>query len=676
MKDKTRLPSVDRDLNLRDRTDYLYSQNLNGALIAALAFFALVIYFADAAPAELKNILIASMSMVFIGRVIDWMYWKFRPAMASTAFYYNLRFKVLAICTGVVWAFGACLLFEYQTTDEKYFTMVAIGSMTGGSVIVFATSKLVSAVYPSLLLLPLSLTAIFTGDESMEKVGILAALYWVIMLVMSRRASIMSKESIRFKNDQVLLRSQIESERNELARAYAKLRDANRELDETNLTLEDKVIERTEQIELLSSVDSLTNLLNRHALLQSLDKQIEDASLQKLAVLFIDLNGFKSINDALGHHIGDEVLKRVATRLSKESGVKLLCRWGGDEFVLVTAYENDYLTRNYAERILSVIAEPIDVEENTLKTDASIGVSLYPEHANTPGQLTQQADVAMFKQKRSKGEGVLFYNDELQLEVVEQQRLLSGLKQSIKQHQLFLVYQPIINASDDSIWGFETLVRWQFKSQLIRPDEFIPLAEKTGFIVEMGMWVLHRACSEFTLLPNHHNKHLSVNVSATQLNDKNFIVRLTQILESTTFDPQRLHLEITESELMGGDEQVIDTLNQVRKMGISMSIDDFGTGYSNLSQLTRLPATTIKIDKSCISGALGGNDVIVRASLLIANEFQYVTVAEGVETLEQADFLKDRGIDLLQGFYFAKPMQLNEAGEWLEEFEARRVNAG
>ena len=671
MKDKTRLPSVDRDLNLRDRTDYLYSQNLNGALIAALAFFALVIYFADAAPTELKNILIAAMSMVFIGRVVDWMYWKFRPAMASTAFYYNLRFKVLAVCTGVVWAFGASMLFEYQSTDEKYFTMVAIGSMTGGAVIVFATSKLVSIIYPSLLLLPLSLTAIMSGDDSMNKVGILAAMYWVIMLGMSRRASVLSKDAIQFKNEQVVLRSQIESERNELARAYAKLRDANRELDETNLTLEDKVVERTEQIELLSSVDTLTGLLNRHALLQSLEKEIEASPLQKLAVLFIDLNGFKSINDALGHNIGDEVLKHIAQRLSSEKGVKLLCRWGGDEFVLVTAYENDYLTRNYAERILTVIAEPIDIEDNSLKTDASIGVSLYPEHASTTSQLTQQADVAMFKQKRSKGEGVMFYNDELQLEVVEQQRLLSGLKQSIKQHQLFLVYQPIINASDNRIWGFETLVRWQFKSQLIGPDEFIPLAEKTGFIVEMGMWVLHRACSEFTLLPRHQEMHLSVNVSATQLNDKNFIVRLTQILESTTFDPQRLHLEITESALMAGDEQVIDTLNHVRGMGISMSIDDFGTGYSNLSQLTRLPATTIKIDKSCISEVIEGNDVIVRASLLIANEFQYVTVAEGVETIEQVSFLQERGVDLLQGYYFAKPMQLNEAGEWLEAYDAK-----
>ena len=485
-------------------------------------------------------------------------------------------------------------------------------------------------------------------------------------LVGIARAAEISKQAVRFKNEQVILRSQVENERNELARAYARLRDANNELDQANLTLADKVAKRTAQIERLTKLDTLTGLLNRSVFITELNQLINTYPDNPLAVLFVALKGFKAINDALGHRVGDEVLRTVSERLSKLAQEASVCRWGGGEFVLAINYTTEQSTLKYTKDLLKKVTTPIDVDGHFLKLDASIGIALYPEHAKLPIELAEKGDVAMYKVKKFKGEGIQTYNEELKTEVVNEQRLITGLRESIKQHQLFIVYQPIIDSKTREVWG-EALVRWQFQTELVRPDQFIPLAEKSGFILELGLWVLEQACTELLLLEDCQNKHLTVNVSALQMQTENFFAQVQSVLETTGFDPHKLHLEITESALMTDDEQVMESVMSLKAMGISLSIDDFGTEYSNLSQLTVIPANSLKIDKIFVDASAKERDVILRAVSLIASELKFLTVAEGVETDQQVIEITARGIDLLQGYYFAKPMNLGKLAQWLKQ---------
>lgn len=215
---------------------------------------------------------------------------------------------------------------------------------------------------------------------------------------------------------------------------------------------------------------------------------------------------------------------------------------GSDEFVLAINYTTEQSTLKYTKDLLKEVATPIDVDGHFLKLDASIGIALYPEHAKLPIELAEKADVAMYKVKKLKGEAIQTYNEELKTEVVNEQRLISGLRESIKQHQLFIVYQPIIDSKTREVWGMEALVWWQFQSELVRPDQFIPLAEKSGFILELGLWVLQQACTEFLLLEDCQNKHLTVNVSALQMQTEKFFAQVQSVLETTGFDPHKLHL--------------------------------------------------------------------------------------------------------------------------------------
>lgn len=251
----------------------------------------------------------------------------------------------------------------------------------------------------------------------------------------------------------MILRSQIENKRNELTRAYVRPRDANNELDQGNLTLADKVAKRTAQIERLSKLDTLTGLLNRSVFITELNQLINTYPDNPLAVLFVTLKGFKAINDALGHRVGDEVLRTVSERLSKLAQEASVCRWGGDEFVLAINYTTEQSTLKYTKDLLKEVATPIDVDGHFLKLDASIGIALYPEHAKLTIELAEKAGDTMYKVKKLKGEGIQTYNEELKAEVVNEQRLITGLRESIKQHQLFIVYQPIIDSKTREVWG-------------------------------------------------------------------------------------------------------------------------------------------------------------------------------------------------------------------------------
>jgi EAL domain-containing protein (putative c-di-GMP-specific phosphodiesterase class I) len=291
-----------------------------------------------------------------------------------------------------------------------------------------------------------------------------------------------------------------------------------------------------------------------------------------------------------------------------------------------------------------------------------------PQHSTTATELIQLADLAMCEQKRIDPRKARLFSAELQQKVVESQAILDGLQHSILRRQLFLCYQPIQSAKDNTSWAFEALLRWDFNGQLIGPDVFIPLAEKSGLIKEIGAWVLNRACMDASQWQHSQNTAVSVNVSVIQLMDNGFIRTLDNALRSSGLAPNRLHLEITESIFVDNQSKIRQQLAAIQQRKVHLSMDDFGTGYSSLSQLQTLSVNYVKIDKSFVDNIEHNGEAIIRATLFIARELNCQTIAEGVESKEQMIALTSMGVDFLQGYYLAKPMRNEVLINWQNPF--------
>jgi EAL domain-containing protein (putative c-di-GMP-specific phosphodiesterase class I) len=317
-----------------------------------------------------------------------------------------------------------------------------------------------------------------------------------------------------------------------------------------------------------------------------------------------------------------------------------------------------------AKAIATSITQPIDVHGNELRLSASIGIAMSPAHSLSAAELIQLADLTMCEQKKSGNKRPRLFSNDLKEKIIDAQMILEGLQHAIERKQFFLCYQPIQAATNNVSFAFEALLRWNFNGKFISPEIFIPLAEKSGLIKEIGAWVLNRACMDANYWQFGQQAAVSVNVSVIQLMDDEFIRFLDNCLCSSGLAPQRLHLEVTESTFVENKDKVRQQLEQIQARNIDVSIDDFGTGYSSLSQLQSLPVNYIKIDKSFVDSIEGTGGAIIRATLFIARELNCRTIAEGVETKEQAAALSAMGVDYLQGYYFAKPMKNQDLIIW------------
>ena len=415
--------------------------------------------------------------------------------------------------------------------------------------------------------------------------------------------------------------------------------------------------------------DSLTNLPNRNMLSEILTHSIKSAKRQNelMALMFIDLDNFKLINDNYGHKKGDSVLIEAAKRLKlalREEDV--VCRFGGDEFIVLLEHINSSKdAAKVAQKINQAIKAPFQTDDHSFYLSCSIGIALYPLDANDMEELIKNADAAMYQAKSNGKNRYSFYSLELSKKISKELSLENILRQSIEKNNFILYYQPKFSIKNSKIVGIEALVRWQSdKFGFMGPNEFIPIAEKTGLIIPMGNWILKRACLD---IKEWHEKGLyygdiSVNVSGVQLEDENFSKTLKEIIKTTKINPELLKLEITETTLMGDISQWQNKLEEIRKLGIDISIDDFGTGYSSLSYLAKLPVDELKIDKSFIDDIPKDKDacVIVKAIINLAKSLGYKTVAEGVENNDQKEFLKINGCDIIQGYLYSKPVPKKE----------------
>ena len=434
-----------------------------------------------------------------------------------------------------------------------------------------------------------------------------------------------------------------------------------------------------------ANYDSLTGLPNRRFLYEHLERALQADELYEVhgAILFLDLDEFKTINDSLGHAAGDSVLWEVAGRLTDWSkGEALAGRLGGDEFVVLfpnlgaSKEESAEAALTMAKNIQHLLSQPYDVRGDLLHITASIGVALFPSAEDSADSILANADTAMYHAKDSGRNGVAFFDPRYQLAAKERLRFNNEIRQALTLDEMRLYYQPQINC-DGHIVGAEALVRWKHPYRgVIQPKSFISLAEETGLITEIDAWTLKQACLHLTRWSStdeqtpHFVDRVAVNISPKFFHRPDFLVHVRQIINDTHADPTRLEFEITERVLMDSREDAINKMQHLRDLGIQFSIDDFGTGYSSLSYLKHLPIDKIKIDRSFVCGIStdANNAAIVEAIIAITNHFGLQVLAEGVETEEQVEFLKRQGVTMFQGHYYGHALAIDEfCRRWLSQ---------
>ncbi len=425
-----------------------------------------------------------------------------------------------------------------------------------------------------------------------------------------------------------------------------------------------------QDIAYLVSHDQLTDLPNRALFWDRLQQALAQAERQRhgVAVICLDLDRFKDVNDTLGHAVGDELLRQVTHRVqSLLRKSDMVARLGGDEFAIVlTALEQPDHAGGLAQGIIDALAEPFQLRGHDVIIGSSIGIALYPDDEGNPDHLLRNADLALYRAK-AEGRGVYrFFEEDMNVRLQQRKALEADLRRALVEDQFEIYYQPQIGLDGEQVVGVEALIRWHHPERgMVAPMDFIPAAEEIGLIIPITEWVLRRACTEAR---DWDDFSVAINLSPVVFKHQDLIGLIEGVLSDTNFDPYRLELEITEMSLLRDSERALTILNDLKAMGIRIAIDDFGTGYSSLSYLQRFPFDKIKIDRSFVSELTVSDDAIaiVRAVINLGQSLGMATTAEGVESIDQAAFLTGQGCDEVQGFYYARPMPALEIGSIVE----------
>ncbi len=452
----------------------------------------------------------------------------------------------------------------------------------------------------------------------------------------------------------------------ELTSLYARDQEKGERLRHQNeqLIRYNRLLEKKEKVlHHIAYHDGLTELPNRKMMIDRMDQLTKPATgKESFAFVFIDLDNFKIVNDTMGHSFGDKVLKIIANRWKKiVHKDDMFARFGGDEFALLiqrSLSEEELL--KYVESFQKVLCDAISVKHKSLYINFSCGITLYPKDAANTTELLKNADMALYTVKNNKKNGIQFYTSQMQELILKRVKMEQCLKSSLKNGEIYVVFQPLYHCVTKKLRGFEVLARWTSRELgTVSPVQFIPIAEETGFIVEMGRWILRTVLSKMVSLQKFclFKPVVSINISVIQMMEPSFVPMVKKVLEETGFEGQYLEMEITESVFISYPEKFITVIQQLNSLGIKVALDDFGTGYASLNYLQTLPINTLKIDKTFIDRIQqDGKKIIVGNIIDLAHELNFEVVAEGVETQVQLDYLADRQCNYFQGYLFSKPL--------------------
>ncbi len=538
--------------------------------------------------------------------------------------WYRLAITTSA-ASGLTWGIGGFLLFPEHSAVHQMFLAFVVSGICAGAITTLSAILEACRAFVLLALLPVLVKIQLLDNELTLAMTGLTLLFMIMILVSAQRLNQTIVESLEVR----------------LAREMAE-----------------------QKVRYQAQFDALTDLPNRRLLLSTLRQEIAKADRHRRfgAVLFVDLDRFKAINDSLGHAVGDDLLVQVASRISARLREEdTVGRLGGDEFVVLLPEvgEDEDASGSHALQIADDIRlrfkQPFDIQGHEIHLTISIGVALYPCGV-TADDLLKYADVAMYQAKNAGRDTIRLFSRDMQEAVNQQREIEKGLRDALMRGEFELYFQPQYDASGRVI-GAESLLRWNHPEHgVTTPGQFIEVAELTGLIVPIGEWILCSACTHLERLPQPLT--LAVNVSPRQFGDPDFVTEFERILAATGADPARLKFEITEGLAMANLEHTIETMRRLRELGVGFSIDDFGTGYSSLNYLHRLPVDELKIDQSFVRdiSASAENAVIVDTIIVMAQQLKLAVVAEGIETEAELDYLRARRCDRFQGFFFSHPL--------------------
>lgn len=628
----------------RDAAKLLYGNAVLGILLSFITSTFLVFSFDNPSTDSFKEAWWWAMNTLLLVRLVDVIIWNKKHQQTDfdgkKAIY---RFIIGVNPTAIIWAIYLVYITKHSNGIELTTVLIIIGALAGGSVTILAAHKYTAIFYAFILLAPGSISLLLSDQYASQLLGVLGFIYSITMILTAKKSSDFTLNTLFLKNENAVLIHH----------------------------MEEQVAQRTQKIYELSNLDPLTQLYNRAAFLSQL-KSVITTSSKPIALLFIDLDGFKKINDSIGHKAGDQILIKTADRLKQCSLDKqLLCRWGGDEFLIALADIDEAGAVEKSNQFIKILSESHNIENSILSVGATIGIALYPDHATTEERLIQLADMAMYYQKKNARSTVGVFSKQMENIHSYELNLKSGLAKAIERQQLRLVFQPIICSKNHDIVAFEALIRWQFDDNNIPPDDFIGIAEQYGLIHEIGAWVLKNACWQTSQWNMGVNKDkqvaVCVNVSVIQLQDEHFIRIVDDALSSSFLPPELLHIEITESVFASDINVISGQIKCLQAKGVKVSLDDFGTGYSSLSAMQDLAVDMVKIDRSFVNNIDSNGSAIISAIMYLASSFNFLVIAEGVETEEQVQELAALGVHYFQGYYYSKPIEVEDIPSYLSK---------